>query len=104
MRRDAAKNRDQAAPSLAIESRALRELCFRLLGVGGDAHRPAVLIGAGKGLVARDEAQACALEIGAVMAVDKRAGKERQVGGVEVVSETGKRDVLGADCASNLGC
>jgi hypothetical protein len=54
--------------------------------------------------VARDESQACALELCAVKAIDNRAGKERQVGGVEVVPETGKRDALGADRASELGC
>jgi hypothetical protein len=39
-----------------------------------------------------------------VIAIETRAGKERQVGDGEVVPETGKRDALGADGASELGC
>src|SRR5262249_6503484 len=66
----------------------------------GDPHGFTIVVNARERLVAADESKTCVLELGLVLAIDKRALEEGKVGGEEIVPKAGQGDGFSTNRAS----
>ena len=103
MRRVAAETGDQCAPGLGILAREAFEPIDCRFEILADAEPAIVAKGGRKTMLGRHEAEAMAQEFVAIGLEEGRARKEIEIGGEEIMPETGQCDLARPDRAAGFG-